>query len=352
MIAVLENIFLISSALGFLLSLALMTYIIRENKANFFLGLILLFLSIQVLFSWGSYSGYNNSEDAFPFWIFLTYHVLPPSVFLFTACQVKKDFRLKGWYVVLFLPAAVEILISVSFSFGIFDFSINLMEYQAWIWFIDYIPLAGLIISLGFFWLKYFQARKFNASKLGSSTWISHINLLLFMGVLTMIALLWVIFTFIGWENFSLIEFLLVFLLFVFSFLLFLEGQPFPMKEIKVKEHAFAKYNDQDQLERLKEIMDAKQLFLNPDLSLKELSQKLGLPPRYVSFLINYYHHKTYKEFVNKYRVDAFITKAQSTEIKHKTLLALALESGFNSKSTFNQAFKNYKGKSPSEYLN
>lgn len=348
---ILENIFLVSTALGFLLSLALMTYIFRQNKANFFLGLMIFFLSIQVLFSWGSYSGYNNSPDAFPFWVLLTYHVLPPSVWLFTICQINAQVKLKSWYALLYLPAVVEILISVLFSQGIIDYPINLMEYQAWIWFIDYIPLSGFVFSLGFFWLKYFQASKRKELKQGSNTWISHVTLLLLMGVLSMIALLWVIFSFIGWENFLVIELLLVFLLFIFSFLLFLESQPFPMMEIKVREKAFLKYNDQDQLKRLKEIMDVKHLFLNPDLSLKELSQHLGLPPRYLSYLINRYHRKTFKEFVNQHRIDAFITKAKSIEIKHKTLLALALESGFNSKSTFNQAFKNYTGKSPSEYL-
>ena len=97
--------------------------------------------------------------------------------------------------------------------------------------------------------------------------------------------------------------------------------------------------------------MDEKQLFIKPDLSIKELSRELGLPSRYLSYLINRYHHKSYKEFINHRRIDTFIAKARTSEVKHKTLLALALESGFNSKSTFNQAFKNYKGQSPSEYL-
>ena len=166
-----------------------------------------------------------------------------------------------------------------------------------------------------------------------------------------MMALLWVIFSFIGWENFLIIEFLLVFLLFVFSFLLLLEGPTFPIMEIKVREDLFPNYNDQEELKRLEEAMDENQLFINPDLSLNELSQELALPSRYLSYLINKYHYKSYKEFINQYRIDFFITKARSGEVKRKTLLALAMESGFNSKSTFNQAFKNCKGKSPSEFL-
>lgn len=351
MSTVLESIFLVSAALGFLLSLALFSAIFKKNKANFFLGFIILFLSVQILFSWGSYSGYNNSPESFPFWVLLTYHVLPPSVWLFTICQIKPLVNLKRRYALLYLPAVAEISISVLFLKGIIDYPINLMEYQPWIWFIDYIPLSGFVLALGFFWVKYFEISRRDEIKPGINTWISHVTLLLLMGVLTMMALLWVIFSFIGWENFLIIEFLLVFLLFVFSFLLLLEGPTFPVMEIKVREDVFPNYNDQEELKRLKEAMDVNQVFINPDLSLNELSQELALPSRYLSYLINKYHHKSYKEFINQYRIDFFITKARSGEVKSKTLLALAMESGFNSKSTFNQAFKNCKGKSPSEFL-
>ena len=95
-----------------------------------------------------------------------------------------------------------------------------------------------------------------------------------------------------------------------------------------------------------------KKLFLKPNLTLKELSSKLNLPTRYVSFLINHYHKKNYKEFINEFRIETFLTKAKSEEKDYKTLLALAFESGFSSKSTFNLVFKKHLGQSPSEYLN
>lgn len=348
---ILESVFLISAGLGFLLSMALMIDLFRPNKANFFLGIIIFFVSIQILFSWGSYSGYNNSSGNFPFWIFLTYHVFPPSVYLFSRYQLTAPVKLKSWYAILYLPALAEILITVFFQLGILFYPADLMEYQIWIWFIDYIPMIGFIVSLGFFWRKYVKARKNNELKLRNDYWIYHLNLLLLMGVLTIIGLLWLVFSLIGWEKFSIIEFLLVFLLFVFSFLRFLNSNSHLMMTVKSREDAFPNYNDQEELKRLREVMDVKQLYINPDLSLIGLSEELGLPSRYLSYLINRYHQIGYKEFLNQYRIDAFIAKAKSDDIKNKTLLGLAMESGFNSKSTFNQAFKNYKGKSPSEYL-
>lgn len=349
--SILENTYLISAALGAMLSVALISSVAKPNRGNFFLGLIILFISVQLLFSWGSYSGYNNSPDAFPFWMLLSYYILPASVFLFVNCHFNGAAKLKRWYALLYLPAVIEIFIHVFFKLEIVDDPVHLMEYQLWIWFIDYIPLTCFLLSLGFFWFKYFQETRHKEFRGEQSTWASHINLLLVMTVLSLIGLLWLIFSFIGWENFSIIEFLLVFLLFVFSFKIFLDSQPIPILGKKHSTAPFTNYDDQEQLRQLEQLMSVKQLYLQPGLSLKALSQQLNLPSRYLSYLINRYHHKTYKEFVNQYRIDAFIAKAQSSEIKHKTLLAIALESGFNSKSTFNQAFKNYKGKSPSEYL-
>jgi len=57
-------------------------------------------------------------------------------------------------------------------------------------------------------------------------------------------------------------------------------------------------------------------------------------------------------EFVNKYRVVMVIDKMSGQELRTSTLLGLALDSGFNSKASFNRAFKKFTGRTPSEYSN
>ena len=346
-----ENVFLVTSALGFLLGIALATYIFRPQKANFFLGLIVLIMSLELLFSWGSYSGYNNTTTAFPFWIFLSYYPLPPAVWLATKCTFDPTFKLRGWHGLLFVPAWVEILIHSFFKLGIVPYPVNLMEHQVWRWFIEYIPLIGMISALGFFWLKYAEASRLNRFRRAESIRIPHAKLLLFMSTLSLLCLLWLAFVFIGWEYFSVIELMLVLLLFAFSFLSLLDNPSFLLVEKTNGETRFAHYDDQSQIKRIERVMLEKQLFTRPTLSLKELSQELNLPSRYISYLINRYHRKNFKGFINDFRVEAFIAKAKSPEEQHKTLLAIALESGFNSKATFNQVFRNCKGKSPSNYL-
>ncbi len=89
--------------------------------------------------------------------------------------------------------------------------------------------------------------------------------------------------------------------------------------------------------------------YLQPKLSLSVLAKGLNISPNYLSQIINQYEQQNFNDFVNKYRINEFIIRAE--ENTHFSLLALALDSGFNSKSTFNTVFKKHKGQTPSQYL-
>jgi AraC-like DNA-binding protein len=90
--------------------------------------------------------------------------------------------------------------------------------------------------------------------------------------------------------------------------------------------------------------------YLQPDITLSELATRLHTNTSVLSAAINTGFGKNFNDFVNQYRVDAFLAKMQSGEMKHFTLLAIAFECGFNSKATFNRAVKKATGKSPSEF--
>jgi len=101
--------------------------------------------------------------------------------------------------------------------------------------------------------------------------------------------------------------------------------------------------------EKLVRIMEQEKPYLEPRLSLTELAQRMGISPNHLSQVINQKAKVNFHDFVNRYRVEEFLHMAP--EKTHYSLLALALESGFNSKSSFNTIFKKQKGLSPSEYL-
>ncbi|MEN0052887.1 MAG: ABC transporter permease [Mucilaginibacter sp.] len=102
----------------------------------------------------------------------------------------------------------------------------------------------------------------------------------------------------------------------------------------------------------LKGILKTNQYYLDPDLSLRSLSEKLELHPNELSRILNTILKKSFNDFINEYRVAAVTQKMLNPAYDHLTLLGIAFESGFNSKTTFNRTFKQLTGKTPVEYKN
>ncbi len=96
---------------------------------------------------------------------------------------------------------------------------------------------------------------------------------------------------------------------------------------------------------------DKEKCYLNPELTLSELATKLDTNTSVLSAVINSGFGKNFNDFVNEYRVEAFKRKAAKPDSKHLTLLAIAFDCGFNSKATFNRAFKKVTDVSPKAFL-
>ncbi|MEM0517108.1 helix-turn-helix domain-containing protein [Aequorivita flava] len=101
----------------------------------------------------------------------------------------------------------------------------------------------------------------------------------------------------------------------------------------------------------LEQIMIDYKLYLNPDLSLKDLASYLELPANYVSQLLNLGFQKNFSEYINTFRVEEFKERVLLEESKELTIMAVAYDSGFNSKTVFNTFFKKIEGITPNMYL-
>ena len=106
------------------------------------------------------------------------------------------------------------------------------------------------------------------------------------------------------------------------------------------------------ELERLKEklltVMQNERPYLEPTITLTELTRIIGVNSNVLSHAINQGFDKNFNDFINEYRISEVKSKLRDTE--ESTLLAIAFESGFNSKATFNRAFKKFTGVTPKEY--
>ena len=90
--------------------------------------------------------------------------------------------------------------------------------------------------------------------------------------------------------------------------------------------------------------------YLDNNLSLDVVAEKLDINKSYLSRIINAQLGKNFTDYVNELRVEEAKTYMGNTEFANYTLVAIGLEAGFNSKTTFNNAFKKFTGKTPSEY--
>lgn len=146
-------------------------------------------------------------------------------------------------------------------------------------------------------------------------------------------------------EDFHMIG--LAFTALIFIEAIFLWRSPEILKESKPQSSS----EDISWLTKLDALMKSEKPYRNPELSVAELSEMLGTKAHILSKVINEHCEKNFRDFVNTYRVEEFITLANTEEYKHYTFLALAQEVGFNSKSTFNLAFKKVTNQNPRDYF-
>jgi len=101
----------------------------------------------------------------------------------------------------------------------------------------------------------------------------------------------------------------------------------------------------------LKVLMENELLFERSDLTLNEVAKKLNTNSVLLSRAVNQQFKLNFNDYVNQYRVHAVIERLSMPEFKNQTLLAIAFDAGFNSKATFNRAFKKFTGKNPKDFL-
>lgn len=104
-----------------------------------------------------------------------------------------------------------------------------------------------------------------------------------------------------------------------------------------------------DILNRIITVVEEEQLFLHEELTIADLANKIGYSTKTISYTINNGLNKSFSLFINEYRVNLFKERRASGKFNHLSIMGLAYDCGFNSKSTFNRIYKEITGLSPKE---
>ncbi len=100
--------------------------------------------------------------------------------------------------------------------------------------------------------------------------------------------------------------------------------------------------------EKLQVVMRDERPYLEPMITLTDLTRIVGVNSNVLSHAINHGFDKNFNDFINEYRIEEVKLKLRDSD--EWTLLGIAFDSGFNSKATFNRAFKKFTGVSPKDY--
>ena len=104
------------------------------------------------------------------------------------------------------------------------------------------------------------------------------------------------------------------------------------------------------QIKKLREYMDKYEPYLEPSLTIQELADQIQIPVRDLSILINHHINQHFFDFINEYRIEKAKSILKDSTKKQLTILEILYQVGFNSKSSFNTAFKKYTKTTPSLY--
>ncbi|MCP4312951.1 MAG: helix-turn-helix transcriptional regulator [Bacteroidetes bacterium] len=125
-------------------------------------------------------------------------------------------------------------------------------------------------------------------------------------------------------------------------------------EELEQKKYARSGLKKKDvalYIKQLEDHMGELKPYKDRELTIFDLSDQLQIPRHFLSEVINKHLGKNFYTLVNEYRIEEVKERMEDPAFKHLTILAIAYDAGFNSKSSFNTIFKQKTGQTPSEYM-
>jgi AraC-like DNA-binding protein len=367
--------YIVSTSLAFLLSLILFTKQ-GKTKADLILAFWLVIIGIHLAFYYASLIAYPYYYPyllvCYPFPLFHG-----PFLYLYTASLTNQHSYLRKHFVWHFIPALLIYLVLIPFFLRPHTERLEVFANDGkgyeWVFLLQriFVLASGVAYTILSLWLLRLHIR--NVQNRFSHT--EKVNLLWLRYMIYGVAVVWVaVFSGNDFIIFSLVALFVLLLGYfgikqvgIFTQTTYSEttvlrdssvasnfgDNSAPEEEVKVK-YLKSTLSSEKQAEihdKLTRAMEEQKLFLNPDLTIGQLAEAIAVHPNHLSQVINSKESKTFYDFINEWRIVEFKKMVTQPKNQKYTLLALAFECGFNSKTSFYRNFKNVTGQSPTQYL-
>jgi AraC-like DNA-binding protein len=118
----------------------------------------------------------------------------------------------------------------------------------------------------------------------------------------------------------------------------------------KYEKSALSPEEAQELRQRLERVMESERPYLDPELDLSALAERVGVARNRISYVINRTSGGNFYDYVNGFRVPEVLRLMNDPSRSRDKMISLAFDAGFNSKPTFNAVFKKLTGRTPSEH--
>jgi len=341
----------------------------EERLSDKLLGLVMFFLAMEIQDYTFGFSGINilwEKYDGFPRYFHLAF---APTIYFYLKAQINREFRFKAshlWHYLLYaIYFLVNIVVFVQGPQMVKTFHSSALSY--WLGWLESLAIWGSYVY--YFYqslLLYREYRRwvetqFSDTETVSFVWLRNFIYLIIAGEVFKLA--WQIadmalnnlpFEQDWWWNLFTVAIICYVGIMGYS-----QAQPARLSytpapvEVGVevaKTTEVLPLNYGSWKPKIETLFEEQRLYLQPDLSLSDVAQKLKTNTSILSAAINQNFGKNFNDFVNQYRVEEVKRQLKNPDNAHLSLLGIALECGFNSKSTFNRAFKKFTGKAPKEF--
>lgn len=352
---------LIATGQGIFLSATLCT---NRDKglSNLFLGLIVLFFSLQlfdlVLLSSGKALEYPHLT----FWSIPFNLAFGPLLYLYMLSMTAKGKQLRKIHLLHFIPFLLHLgYISAAYHFHDASYKTSLIRELLIVQSgtTDQAPSFSDLISAIVMYLQFgiyiTLSHKLISGEDKLKSWLKKLWIaILIIGLFGLVQFLLLV---TGVDQHPTTGYLaaIIAVLYIYSAAILLLRRPKVIfgAQQEVPKYQYSSIRSEERsalLNQIRNYMDKHAPYKQPDLNLKQLAQLTGLPERHISQTINEQLGQNFSDFLNEYRVNEFKSQLNQPDNQHLSLLGIALDCGFNSKSTFNTVFKRFTGQTPSEF--